>query len=75
MLSAFASAGYGVAGVGDYADAEFGMRPIVAFGGSWASRGGMGIQAGAHQVMQEIEGLSPPWVLGASLFFPIGGKK
>ena len=31
-LSAFASAGYGVAGVGDYADAEQGLRPMASFG-------------------------------------------
>lgn len=72
-LSAFASAGYGVAGVGDAADAENGMRPMLSFGGAWTSARGLGLHLGAQQVMLDDTGSGgPPWVMGFSLSLPLG---
>lgn len=72
VLSAFASAGYGVAGVGDYADADQGTRPLVSFGGGWTAAGGFGIHLGTLLVPGDIEGVSPPWVASASISIPLG---
>lgn len=71
-VSAFASAGYGVAGVGDFADAEQGLRALVSFGGGWTSAGGFGLHVATQQVMLDLDGVSTPWVTGLSLSLPIG---
>lgn len=71
-FSAFASGGYGVAGVGDFADAEQGLRALVSLGGGWTSAGGFGVHIATQQVMLDLDGGSTPWVTGLSLSLPIG---
>lgn len=71
-LSAFASPGYGVAGVGDFADAEFGLRPLISLGGAWTSAGGVGVHVATQSVLLDVDGESPPWVTGLSISLPLG---
>jgi hypothetical protein len=75
-LSAFASAGFGFAGIGDDTDSESGTRPIFGFGGAWTSAGGLGIHLSTQKVMLDTGGTdSPPWNSALSVSIPMGGKK
>ena len=66
-LSAFGSVGYGIGGVGDYADAEYGLRALASLGGGWTSPAGVGLHVGVQQVMMEVDGETAPLVAGLSL--------
>lgn len=78
-LSLHATPGLGIAGTTDAggAEAETGTRPMIGVGGAFTSAGGIGVHLGAHVVPIDLGpgGDSAPWVLGAGLSFPIGGKK
>jgi hypothetical protein len=76
-LSAFASAGFGFAGVSDDFNDDSGTRPMLSFGGAWTSAGGVGVHLGTQKILLDFGsgGGSPPWNTGLAVSFPVGGKK
>ena len=75
-LSAYASAGFGVAGVSDNTTSESGTRPMFGFGGAWTSSGGVGIHLATQRVPVDFGfGISSPWATQLAFSFPVGGKK
>jgi hypothetical protein len=77
-VSLYAAPGFGVAGTEDSGsvDAEMGTRPMIGFGGAVISARGLGIHLGAELVPLDLGPTadSAPWVMGAALSFPTGGK-
>jgi hypothetical protein len=76
-LSAFVSAGFGLAGLSDEFDKDHGTRPMFSFGGAWTSAAGVGVHLGAQKVPLDFGPTSdgPPFVTGLAVTFPVGAKK
>jgi len=75
-ISAFASAGFGFAGISDDVDSQNGQRPMFGLGGAWTSAGGLGIHLSSQKVMLDSGGGDgPPWNTALSVSIPMGGKK
>lgn len=76
MLSAYASGGFGFAGISDDTDSDSGTRPMFGLGGAWTSAGGVGVHLGGQQVPADFGfGVKAPWVMGLSVSFPVGGTR
>jgi hypothetical protein len=75
-LSLHVTPGFGLAGTGDAGsvEAESGTRPMIGFGGAFTSARGIGIHLGTQLVHLGPTADSAPWLIGAALSFPIGGK-
>ena len=78
-LSLHLTPGFGLGGTTDSGglEAETGTRPMIGLGGAFTSARGIGLHLGAHLVPIDLGPTadSAPWVMGAALSFPIGGKK